>query len=94
MPHLCSVCSRLTVTQAQSVCNSDSELYDLCVQKKNGLRAKICSSRAAEQASRNFWIMLEFSKDLQIICHNLGISLSWPKNKSKQGVCQCVRSGG
>ncbi len=37
---------------------------DDCMQKKNSLCAEFCSSRAAEGASRNFWIMLEFSHDL------------------------------
>ena len=32
--------------------------------KKNSLCAEFCSSRAAEQASRIFWIMSEFSRDL------------------------------
>jgi len=36
----------------------------VCMQKKNSLCAEFCSSRAAEGASRNFWIMLEFSHDL------------------------------
>ncbi len=63
------------------------------MQKKNSLCAEICSSRAAEEASEIFWIMSEFSHDLQIICHNSGISLGWPTFKGKQGsVRVCVRN--
>ena len=37
--------------------------------------------------------MIEFSNDLQIICHNSGFSPGWPTFKGKQGgvrVCVCV----
>ncbi len=61
------------------------------MQKKNSLCAEFCSSRAVEGASRNFWIMIEFSHDLQIICRNSGISLGRPTFKGKQGgVCVCA----
>ncbi len=40
------------------------------MQKRNSLGIEFCRSRAAEIASRNFWIMIEFSHDLQIISHN------------------------
>jgi len=64
------------------------------MQKKNSLCAEFCSSGTAEVASRELWIMIEFSHDLQIICHNSGISLGWPTFQGKQGGCVCVRSGG
>ena len=59
------------------------------MRKKRSLCAEFCSSGAAEQASRNFWIMSEFSPDLQIICHKSGVSLGWPTFKGKQGWCVC-----
>ena len=56
------------------------------MQKKRSLCAEFCSSRAADEASGKLWTMLEFNNDLQIICHNSGISLGQPAFKGKQGV--------
>jgi len=39
---------------------------NFCMQKKKGLCAEFCSSRAVEVASRKLCIMIEFSHDLQI----------------------------
>ncbi len=52
--------------------------------KKNSLCANICRSRAAEHACENFWIMIEFSHDLQINCHDPANSLGCPTFKGKQ----------
>ncbi len=81
---------RPSATQAQSICGSDSELPDVCVHKKNSLCADFCGSRAAEEASGKFYVLIDLSHDLHIICHNLGISPLVPSNKGKQGRCVCA----
>ncbi len=55
------------MTQAQSLCNSDSDICALCMQKKIILCAQICSSGAAEEASENVYVLIELTNDLQII---------------------------
>ena len=69
-PRLCSICRRSLYDQAQMVCRSGLDHCRVCVQKKNSLRAEMCSSGAAETASEIPWIMIEFSHDLQIIYRN------------------------
>ncbi len=59
----------------------------LCLQQKTSVCAEFCGSEAAEVGSKKLWIMIEFSNDLQIICHNSGISLGWPTFKGKQVGC-------
>ena len=66
----CKIRRRPSVDQAQTSAGSVSEACRVCMQKKKGLCADICSSRAAERASDIFLIMIEFSHDLKIVCHN------------------------
>ncbi len=48
--------------QPQMSVASGSDDCSICMQKKNG--TEFCGSRAAEEASEEFWIMIEFSNDL------------------------------
>ena len=50
------------------------------MQKKGSLYAEFCGSMAAEQGSEKFWIMIELSRDLQIISHSQRISLEDSKD--------------
>ncbi len=52
---------RSTAALPQTICNSGSELCRFCVQKRESLRAEFCSSRATEEGSEIFWIMIEFT---------------------------------
>ncbi len=52
---------RSTAALPQTICNSGSELCRFCVQKRESLRAEFCSSRATEEGSGIFWIMIEFT---------------------------------
>ena len=54
------------------------------MQKKHGLCAEFCGSRAAEEASVILWIMIDFSHDLQIISHNPRITPLVATFKGKQ----------
>ncbi len=91
------ICPRSLQDQAQIICNSGLGDCRFCPRPLQGMHAEeekcaeFCSSGAAEAASRNFWIMIEFSNDLQIICHNSGIPPGLPAFKGKQGeeVCGC-----
>ncbi len=59
------------------------------MQKRNGLRAQFCRSAAAEEASEEFWIMIELTDLLQISGRN---PKEPPKiRKSRGGACVGVR---
>ena len=65
---------RPSATQPQTLCKSDSDLYNICVQKKNGVGAELCGSSAAEEGSGKLQVLIELSHDLKIIRHNPRIS--------------------
>jgi len=50
--------------QALITVASASEHCRVCMQKKHGLCAEFCGSRAAEEASVILWIMTDFKNSL------------------------------
>ena len=57
----CRICLRPSMRQRQSTVGSAPEHCRVCMQKRISLRAELCSSRAAEETSRIFWIMTELT---------------------------------
>lgn len=47
--------------QVQTSVISASDCYDYCVQKRNGLRTEICSSRVVEVKSEKIYVLIDFS---------------------------------
>ncbi len=58
---LCSICPRLSVDQPQSTVDSALDDCRVCMQKKKSQWAEFYSSRAAEEGSGIFWIMIELN---------------------------------
>ncbi len=59
------------------------------MQKKKSLCAEFCSCRAAEEGSRVFWIMIEFTNFLQNSKGMLGKPQPTHEIKGKHGVRVC-----
>jgi len=57
----CSICARPSMDQRQSTVGSAPEYCKVCMQKWISLRAEFYRSRAAEESSGIFWIMLELT---------------------------------
>ncbi len=57
----CSICPRPSMDQHQSTVGSAPEYCRVCMQKRKSLCAEFCSSRAAEETSRIFCIMIEMT---------------------------------
>ena len=57
----CSICPRPSMDQHQSTVGSAPEYCGVCMHKRKSLCAEFCSSRAAEETSRIFCIMIEMT---------------------------------
>ncbi len=61
----------------------------VCMQKRKRLDTEFCSSRAAEEASRKVWVMIEFTNLLLFIQGFPEIPQGYPTFKGKQGRRVC-----
>ncbi len=57
----CRICPRPSMRQRQSTVGSAPEYCRVCMQKRKILCAEFCRSRAVEETSGIFWIMIELT---------------------------------
>ena len=85
---------RSTAALPQTLCNSSSEVYRVCLQKMYSLHAEFCRSRATEDGSRKLYVLIELTNLLWIFRGKLGNPQHPLENnyKGKQGWYVWVRS--